>query len=47
MSTQAVMNMQVHAPRTASAHVLAVDDDPLGTGREERIPQYVTQRTIA
>src|ERR1700682_5437338 len=31
MSTQAVMNTQVHAPRTdtALAHVLAVDDDPI------------------
>jgi two-component system, OmpR family, response regulator len=27
-TTQAVVNMQVHAPQTASAHVLAVDDDP-------------------
>src|ERR1700682_4184806 len=31
MSTQAVMNTQVHAPRTdtALAHVLAIDDDPI------------------
>src|SRR6202048_3757539 len=31
MSTQAVMNTQVHQPRTdtALAHVLAIDDDPI------------------
>src|ERR1700682_4562350 len=31
MSTQAVMNTQVHAPRTDTtlAHVLAIDDDPI------------------
>src|SRR6202795_5290620 len=34
MSPQAVMNTQVHAPRTdtALAHVLAVDDDPIIRG---------------
>ena len=29
MSAKAVMNMQVHAPSTALAHILAVDDDPI------------------
>jgi two-component system OmpR family response regulator len=32
MSTQAVVNMQLDAPQTASAHVLAVDDDPIVRG---------------
>src|SRR3977135_4249091 len=29
MDAQAVMNMPAHAPPTAFAHVLAVDDDPV------------------
>jgi DNA-binding response OmpR family regulator len=29
MSTRAVVKMQAHAPQTASAHILAVDDDPI------------------
>ena len=29
MSAKAVMNMQVHAPSTALAHILAVDDDSI------------------
>src|SRR5258707_14120845 len=29
MSTRAVVKMQVHAPQTASTHILAVDDDPI------------------
>ena len=29
MSAKAVLNMQVHAPSTALAHILAVDDDPI------------------
>jgi len=42
MSTQAVMNTQVHAPRTdtALAHVLAIDDDPV---IREAIADYLAQ----
>jgi two-component system, OmpR family, response regulator len=40
MSTQAVVNMHVHAPQTASAHVLAVDDDPT---IREAIADYLGQ----
>src|ERR1700726_1888679 len=42
MSTQAVMNTQVHAPRTdtALAHVLAIDDDPI---LREAIADYLGQ----
>ncbi|HWZ72459.1 MAG TPA: response regulator [Casimicrobiaceae bacterium] len=42
MSTQAVMNTQVHAPRTdtALAHVLAIDDDPI---IREAIADYLAQ----
>jgi two-component system, OmpR family, response regulator len=40
MSTRAVVNMQVHALQTASAHVLAVDDDPI---IREAIADYLGQ----
>src|SRR5258706_7675629 len=40
MSTQAVMNMQVHAPPTALPHVLAIDDDPI---IREAIVDYLGQ----
>ena len=42
MSTQAVMNTQVHQPRTdtALAHVLAIDDDPI---LREAIVDYLSQ----
>src|SRR5258706_2011805 len=40
MSTQAVMNMQVHAPPTALPHVLAIDDDPT---IREAIADYLGQ----
>ena len=42
MSTQAVLNMQVHTPRTdtALAHVLAIDDDPM---LREAITDYLSQ----
>src|SRR5258706_3802446 len=42
MSTQAVMNTQVHAPRTgtALAHVLAIDDDPI---LREAVADYLGQ----
>src|SRR5258705_9403276 len=42
MSTQAVMNTEVHAPRTdtALAHVLAIDDDPI---LREAIADYLGQ----
>src|SRR5258708_4321250 len=40
MSTRAVVNMQVHAPQTASTHILAVDDDPI---IREAIAHYLRQ----
>ncbi len=40
MSTRAVVNMQVHAPQTASTHILAVDDDPI---IREAIADYLGQ----
>src|SRR5258708_14070726 len=40
MSTQAVMNMQVHTPPTALPHVLAIDDDPT---IREAIADYLGQ----
>jgi two-component system, OmpR family, response regulator len=40
MSTRAVVKMQVHAPQTASAHILAVDDDPI---IREAITDYLGQ----
>jgi DNA-binding response OmpR family regulator len=42
MSTQTVMNTQVHAPRTdtALAHVLAIDDDPIV---RQAIAEYLSQ----
>src|SRR5258708_30793039 len=40
MSTQAVMNTQVHTPPTALPHVLAIDDDPT---IREAIADYLGQ----
>jgi two-component system, OmpR family, response regulator len=40
MTTEAVMSIQAHAPATARAHVLAVDDDPV---IREAITDYLGQ----
>jgi two-component system OmpR family response regulator len=40
MSTEAVMNIQAHAPATTLAHVLAVDDDPI---IRDAISDYLAQ----
>src|SRR6267378_1874098 len=40
MSTEAVMSIQTHAPPSALAHVLAVDDDPI---IREAIADYLSQ----
>jgi two-component system OmpR family response regulator len=43
MSTQAVIDMQAHAPAAASAHVLAVDDDPV---IRQAIADYLGQHDL-
>jgi two-component system OmpR family response regulator len=43
MSTQATFDMQAHAPAAASAHVLAVDDDPV---IRQAIADYLGQHDL-
>jgi len=40
MSTQAIVNMGIHTPRTALSHILAVDDDPI---IRDAIAEYLSQ----